>query len=182
MPERASSSWQAEHIDDHPGDAPFLDHYLPYLLHRADVLLSQRFHDDLLAGGVQMSEWRVLAVLDARGERTISSLTDDTMLPQPTVTHAVARLEERGDVERRRGRDDRRQRIVGLTEGGAAKVSALIAQARARERTALGEAGRTGDELRRLLRDLNRRLSSGELEDGLDLDGDVEGQLGHPDR
>ncbi len=120
--------------------------------------MSQRFLDDLLAGGVQMSEWRVLAVLDARGDRTITSLTDDTMLPQPTVTHAVARLEERGDVERRRGSSDRRQRIVTLTDQGATKVATLIAQARAHERTALADVGRTGEELRRLLGDLIDRL------------------------
>ncbi len=105
-----------------------------------------------------MSEWRVLAVLDARGDRTITSLTDDTMLPQPTVTHAVARLEERGDVERRQGSTDRRHRIVALTDAGATKVAALIEQARAHERAALAGEARTGEELRRLLRDLIERL------------------------
>ena len=175
-------SWQAERIDDRPADGPFLDRYLPYLLHRADVLLSPRFLDDLVAGGVQMSEWRVLAVLDARGERTLTALTDDTLLPQPTVTHAVARLEERGDVERRRGSTDRRQRIVTLTEDGSVKVATLIDRARAGERDALATAGRTGEELRRILREVIAALESGDLEDGLDLDGDVEGQLGHPDR
>ena len=145
------------------------------------MLLSLRFLVELLAGGVQMSEWRVLAVLDASGDRTITALTDDTMLPQPTVTHAVARLEERGDVERRQGTTDRRQRNVALTADGAAKVAGHIAQARAHERAALAEAGRTGDELRRILREVIGVLGSGELEDGLDLDGDVEGELGHPD-
>ena len=125
--------------------------------------MSQRFMDDLLAGGVQMSEWRVLAVLDASGDRTITALTDDTMLPQPTVTHAVARLEERGDVERRQGTTDRRQRIVALTDQGSAKVAGLIEQARAHERSALAEAGRTGEELRRILHELIAVLEDPEV-------------------
>ena len=38
---------------------PFLAGYLPYLLQRADQLMSRRFHGDLQAAGIGVSEWRV---------------------------------------------------------------------------------------------------------------------------
>jgi DNA-binding MarR family transcriptional regulator len=140
----------------------FLANYLPYLLHRADSLISQPFHAELTSLGLQMSEWRVLAVLDRRGPSPIGLLTDETMLPQPTVTHAVARLEERCDVTRIRSDHDRRQRIVALTDAGVAKVMTLITRAHEHE-TAVLDAVSMHDasgELRRLLTELIRRLEA----------------------
>ena len=87
-----------------PADVgPFLSRYLPYLLQRADQLMSRRFHADLQAAGIGVSEWRVLAVLLDDGELPLSVLAGATMLPQPTTTHAVARLEVAGHVARRTG-------------------------------------------------------------------------------
>jgi DNA-binding MarR family transcriptional regulator len=96
----------------------FLDGYLPYLLQRADQLLSARFHDRLAEQRLQTSEWRVLAVLADGGPQPVGALTRHSLLPQPTTTHAVGRLEERGFVRRRLDRDDGRVRIVELTAAG----------------------------------------------------------------
>ncbi|MDY7099823.1 MAG: MarR family transcriptional regulator [Actinomycetota bacterium] len=134
----------------------FLDGYLPYLLHRADSLLSVDLHHELAEEHVQVSEWRVLTVLRDRGPLSIGALAERTMLPQPTVTHAVARLERKGYVARSSGRSDRRQRFVSNTEEGAALASTLVERAAALEDAALAELG--ADERARLVRVLQELI------------------------
>jgi DNA-binding MarR family transcriptional regulator len=124
-------------------ETPFLPTYLPYLLQRADDAMSRPFHRYLRAEGIVVSEWRVLAVLLDDGEYPLSALAERTMLPQPTTTHAVARLEARGLVARRAGAGDRRQRIVGLTPAGRTLARRLVEQARAHERRMLDRLGLT---------------------------------------
>lgn len=120
---------------------PFLEGYLPYLLQRADQLLSARFHRAHRSAGVTSSEWRVLAVLAEHGPLTVSALTRRALLPQPTTTHAVARLEEAGDVVRRATGRDARQRIVTLTAAGRRRAAALIELAAAELDATLADAG-----------------------------------------
>jgi DNA-binding MarR family transcriptional regulator len=103
----------------------FVDRYLPYVLQRADHLLSERFHRSLAAEGVEASEWRVLAVLLDDGPMVIGALTRATLQPQPTTSHAVARLEQSGLVERSVSPTDSRQRIVTLTASGRRRAVAL---------------------------------------------------------
>lgn len=107
-----------------------------------------------------MSEWRVLAVLDSYGDRSITELAVETKLPQPTVTHTVARLEERGDVERQRSDTDGRQRIVALTPSGTAMVTSLIERARQREDDVFAGLGVARDELRDGLRQLIKTIEA----------------------
>jgi len=132
----------------------FLDDYLPYLLRRADQTLSEAFYAVLTESGVARSEWRVLAVLEELGPLSVLDLTDAALSPQPTVTHAVRRLEARGLVTRTAGATDRRQRIVAVTEEGAALTRRLIRAARRLETAALADLGGGEDlvePLRRLI-------------------------------
>ncbi|MEL0075369.1 MAG: MarR family transcriptional regulator, partial [Ilumatobacter sp.] len=87
------------------GASGFLDEYLPYLLRRADQTLSAPFYAVLNRYGVARSEWRVLAVLAESGEVGVVDLANAALSPQPTVTHALRRLEERGLVVRKHGPD-----------------------------------------------------------------------------
>ena len=131
----------------------FLDDYLPYLLRRADQTLSEAFYAVLTESGVARSEWRVLAVLEELGPLSVLDLTDAALSPQPTVTHAVRRLEARGLVTRTAGATDRRQRIVAITEEGAALTRRLIRAARRLETAALADLG-GGEDLVEPLRPL----------------------------
>jgi DNA-binding MarR family transcriptional regulator len=124
--------------DVEPG---FLDHYLPYQLQRADQLLSTRFHRHLRQRGVALSEWRVLAVLLDGGPLTMGALTQRTLLPQPTVSHAVSRLERQGSLRRRSSGGDGRQRIVELTAEGRRVASSLVATAQRHLAETLADAG-----------------------------------------
>jgi DNA-binding MarR family transcriptional regulator len=134
----------------------FLDDYLPYLLRRADQTLSEAFYAVLIESGVARSEWRVLAVLEELGPLSVLDLTDAALSPQPTVTHAVRRLEARGLVTRTAGATDRRQRIVAVTEEGAALTRRLISAARRLETAALADLGGRED----LVEPLRRLISS----------------------
>lgn len=132
------------------GGPAFLDGYLPYLLRRADQTLSEPFYAVLTRYGVARSEWRVLAVLHELGPLGVVDLAAAALSPQPTVTHAVRRLEERGLLSRRPGTTDKRQRIISVTDTGATLTDSLIAEAKQLEADALTDAGDLTDLVARL--------------------------------
>ncbi len=137
----------------------FLDGYLPYLLRKADQTLSARFYAVLAEAGVARSEWRVITVLAEHGGLRVADLATAALSPQPTVTHALRRLEERGLVTRTTSPDDRRERLVALTPAGAALTAELVAEATRLEAEALAGAGDLSD-LMAQLRDLTARLEA----------------------
>ena len=137
----------------------FLEHYLPYLLRRADQALSAPFYAVLTRYGIARSEWRVLAVLAEHGELRVADLATAALSPQPTVTHASRRLEERGLVARTLGVDDRRQRIISITPAGSQLTRTLIGEARALEADQLAGAGDLTD-LVQQLRDLTAAIET----------------------
>ena len=118
----------------------FLGRYLPYLLRKADQTLSAPFYAVLARAGVARSEWRLLSVLEDLGDLRVADLAIAALSPQPTVTHALGRLENRGLVIKTVDGDDRRQRVVALTPAGSALPSALIADAALLEAKALAGA------------------------------------------
>jgi DNA-binding MarR family transcriptional regulator len=124
-----------------PSDASFLRSYLPYLLRQADQTLSAPFYAVLTKHEVARSEWRVLAVLHELGELSVVELAAAALSPQPTVTHAVSRLEARGLVRRVQGTEDRRQRFVSITATGTELTTALAIEAKTLEAEALTDAG-----------------------------------------
>ena len=142
-----------------PADPTFLDGYLPYLLRRADQTLSEPFYAVLTRYGVARSEWRVLAVLHQLGPMGVVDLADAALSPQPTVTHAVRRLEQRGLVSRRPGATDRRQRIISVTGPGAELTETLIAEATHLSTAALHDAGDLTELIARL-RDLTESMAA----------------------
>ncbi|MDG1368588.1 MAG: MarR family transcriptional regulator [Acidimicrobiales bacterium] len=139
--------------------AGFLDGYLPYLLRQADQTLSEPFYAVLTRYGVARSEWRVLAVLHELGDLGVVELAAASLSPQPTVTHALRRLEDRDLVTRRPGDRDKRQRIISITPSGAQLTTGLIDEATALEHDALADV----DDLAALsqqLRDLTAAIEA----------------------
>lgn len=147
-----------DHGTDHDGQR-FLAAYLPYLLRRADQTLSAPFYAALTRYGVARSEWRVLAVLADLDRPTVAQLTAAALSPQPTVTHALRRLEERGLVSRTSGEHDRRQRFVTITPAGRQLAETLIAEAEHLAAAQLVDAGDLSDLIRRL-EDLTAHVES----------------------
>ena len=139
-------------MSDEPGDSSdsrdrgdrddcgdFLEGYLPYVLRRADQTLSAPFYSALTRYGVARSEWRVLAVLHEFGQLTVLDVASAALSPQPTVTHALRRLEERGLVSRTADVGDRRRRLISMTPAGVELTRALIAEARRLEAAVLDD-------------------------------------------
>ena len=141
----------------------FLDGYLPYLLRQADQTLSEPFYAVLNRYGVARSEWRVLAVLHELGDLGVVDLAAAALSPQPTVTHALRRLESRDLVTRRPGDHDKRQRIISITPTGADLTTTLIAEATALEADALAgvpDLTTLSQQLRDLTTAVEARLAS----------------------
>ncbi len=128
----------------------FLAGYLPYLLRRADQTLSAPFYAMLTSHGVARSEWRLLAVLQELGDLFVVDLAEAALSPQPTVTHALRRLEKRGLVTRTPGIEDKRQRVVAITPAGSELTTVLIEEAKRLEAEALASAGDLTDLVKRL--------------------------------
>ncbi|MDW3179021.1 MAG: MarR family transcriptional regulator [Acidimicrobiia bacterium] len=124
-----------------PSSDSFLTGYLPYLLRQADQTLSAPFYAVLTRYGVARSEWRVLAVLQELGELSVADLAVHALSPQPTVTHAVRRLEQQNLVIRTLGTHDKRQRFVSMTPTGATLTTSLMAEAKRLETDLLANAG-----------------------------------------
>jgi len=138
---------------------PLLDSYLPYLLQKADHLLSKRFHAFLQEAGVQVSEWRVLAVLADHGSLSVQQVADVALLFQPTASHACRRLENEGLLNRVEDNDDRRRKVLSLTDDGRELVDGFTDQAQAFEAEALGQLSIDPADLAAMVRALISDLS-----------------------
>lgn len=90
-------------------------------LHRVAGLLTDRLCVVYKQYGLGEGEFDVLATLRRAGppfERAPGELAAHTMVTTGAMTKRVDRLERDGLVTRRQSDDDRRGRVVGLTEAG----------------------------------------------------------------
>ncbi len=134
------------------GPDRFLNDYLLYLLARASHAASAEFHARLKARGVKVPVWRVVATLHGvpRGEM-VGTLAAACLMPQPTMTRLLDRMESQGLI--RRQREGRHMRIL-LTEAGQALAETLIPEARRHEAELLARHGDAAPVLKAVLRDL----------------------------
>jgi MarR family transcriptional regulator, organic hydroperoxide resistance regulator len=133
----------------------FLDNYLPFLLFRADTLLSRHVLAEIESRGHSTAEWRILATLLDRDGMTIGDLADITMIPQPTVSRWIDRLEASGHLARSDAAHDRRQTLVHLTSLGQRSANDLAQIARQRVASATPAVpAESLDHLKELLRNL----------------------------
>jgi DNA-binding MarR family transcriptional regulator len=84
---------------------------------------------DTARSPLDRSGYLLLALLETRGEQTMSQLALAFDLDASTVTRQIAPLERRGFVERARSTEDRRATIVSITDAGR-KERELVRQAR----------------------------------------------------
>jgi len=88
-------------------------------LFRAQATLAREFTDAEVWGELGTSEYGVLyALSDAPDGLRMTELLDDVLLTQPGMSRLIARLENRGLVERFDDPDDGRACRVRLTESG----------------------------------------------------------------
>jgi DNA-binding MarR family transcriptional regulator len=121
-----------------------LEHFLPYRLsvlsNRVSQAIANRYAQRF---GIGVTEWRVVAVLGRYADLSAGEVAARTAMDKVAVSRAVARLLERGFVERDTHGDDRRRSVLALSRSGR----------------------RIYDEIAPLALDLERRLLS-RLDDG----------------
>jgi MarR family transcriptional regulator, organic hydroperoxide resistance regulator len=120
-----------------------LNELLPYLLQRASFLVTQQFHDILKLNDVSVSRWRMMAWLSENEPCSISDLTDELMLKQPSVTRLVEAARKEGLVDTRQDEHDRRRVHVTLSTAGWTLIKDLRKSARASDQIIVDSLGKT---------------------------------------
>jgi DNA-binding MarR family transcriptional regulator len=137
------------------------DDFLPYLIARLAHRLNADLIEKLRVERINLTRWRILAVL-AMGEGiTMTEIIDRAMLQQSALSRALTSMVREGYVRRVVHRDDARCTEVYLTDKGRALFDALNVVVRRREKRLL--AGFSPREVRaafaltqRLIRNMSR--------------------------
>ena len=104
-----------------------LEAFLPYRLNRAAALSSAQLSRIYRgAFGLTIPEWRVLATLGQLGETNATVIGRHSSMHKTKVSRAVASLQERRWLERRRDPDDRRMEHLRLTAAGRTAYRRLV--------------------------------------------------------
>ncbi len=115
----------------HP--STFIGDYLPYLLAKASHEISSEFHKEVLAAGVSVMEWRVMASLANGQAKGVNALCATCLTKQPTMTKLVARMIDKGWLARSAHASDRRQSLLRLTPAGDGVLAPLLDAAKRHE-------------------------------------------------
>lgn len=96
-----------------------LERFLPYRL----SVLSNRVSQTIAATyvtrfGLAVTEWRVIAVLGRYPDLSANGVAERTAMDKVAVSRAVARLLQRGLLQRETHGDDRRRSVLALSEAG----------------------------------------------------------------
>lgn len=137
-----------------------LQNYLPYLINRAGIRISDHFSVELRRFDLSIAMWRVLASLWHDGPMRLCDLADSTSIEVSTLSRQITGMQRRRLVTRTRATDDARAVEVDFTVEGRAITGQIIPLAAAYENVALqGFTAEEGAALRRLLTQLYRNLA-----------------------
>ncbi|MFZ2752007.1 MAG: MarR family transcriptional regulator [Lysobacteraceae bacterium] len=136
-----------------------LEHFLPYRLSVLSNRISQTIAETYAVRfGIGITEWRVIAVLGRHPGLSANGVAERTAMDKVAVSRTIARLLERGLVQRDTHGDDRRRSVLELSEAGYGIYDEVVPLARARERALLAHF--SADD-RQLLDGLLTKLSQG---------------------
>ena len=115
-----------------------LEHFLPYRL----SVLSNRVSQTIASAyerrfGIGVTEWRVIAVLGRYPGLAANAVAARTAMDKVAVSRAVARLLERGLLQRDTHGDDRRRSVLELSDAGYRIYDEVVPLALAYERRLL---------------------------------------------
>ena len=120
-----------------------LNELLPYLLQRASFLVTRQFHEILKLNEISVSRWRMMAWLSENEPCSITDLTKELMLKQPSVTRLVEAARKDGLVDTSQDDDDRRRVHVTLSQEGRRLITELRKSARASDQTIVDSLGKS---------------------------------------
>lgn len=115
----------------------WLQQFVPYLLYRITNQMTRRLRGRLRESGINISRWRVLAVLRANGEMSLGQIVELTAMDQPSISRVVTQLESDGLVLRKSSAIDSRFVHVSLTHGGEAAFEGIYPTAQKHQEQAL---------------------------------------------
>jgi DNA-binding MarR family transcriptional regulator len=97
-----------------------LDESLGFIVSRAALAMRRAFDQQLARHNLTTSQWSIMARLAEEEGLTQMELGRRSLFDRPTTTGILARLEERGLIERRRSATDTRARAIYFTPTGRA--------------------------------------------------------------
>jgi MarR family transcriptional regulator, organic hydroperoxide resistance regulator len=118
-------------------ERPLFDDFLPHLIARLTYQLNSDLVDKLRREGINVTRWRILAVLSMGDGITIKEIIDRAMVQQSALSRALMRMEKENFVRRVARPDDARCVEVYLTEKGRALFNSLNIVVRRREQRLL---------------------------------------------
>jgi MarR family transcriptional regulator, organic hydroperoxide resistance regulator len=118
-------------------DQSLFDDFLPHLIARLAYQLNGDLIEKLRLEGINITRWRILAVL-AMGEGvTISEIIDRAMMQQSALSRALMNMVKEGYVRRVTHRQDARCAQIYLTPKGRSLFDSLNVVVRRREKRLL---------------------------------------------
>ena len=139
----------------------WLQAYVPYLLYRTSNQLNQRIRARLRKAGVNITRWRVLAVLRAYGRLNLGRIAELTAMEQPSISRIVTHLERDGFAQREVSTEDSRVVYVRLTPAGEKAFASIYPTAQRHQQTALrGFSQQDIDLLTGLLRRIQKNIEA----------------------
>jgi DNA-binding MarR family transcriptional regulator len=118
-------------------ERPLFDDFLPHLIARLAYQLNSDLIEKLRREGINVTRWRILAVLSMGDGITIKEIIDRAMVQQSALSRALMRMEKENFVRRVPRPDDARCVEVYLTDKGRALFNSLNIVVRRREQRLL---------------------------------------------
>ncbi|MGD2271069.1 MAG: MarR family winged helix-turn-helix transcriptional regulator [Desulfobacterales bacterium] len=94
-------------------------------LRKASRALTQLYEAALRPSGLRVTQFTLMVALHLLGAITISRLADTMVMDRTTLTRNLKILEKRGIIKIKQGQD-RRERVVVLTEPGKASLEKAL--------------------------------------------------------
>jgi DNA-binding MarR family transcriptional regulator len=116
-----------------------LENQLCFRLYTVSRLVIQAYRPYLEPLGITYPQYLVLMLLWEEDKQLVNNIAHRLFLETNTVTPLIQRMEKQGLVKRQRGKEDKRQQIVTLTDSGRQmeeKAYALIPEGMRREMSA----------------------------------------------
>jgi DNA-binding MarR family transcriptional regulator len=137
------------------------DDFLPHLITRLAYELNLDLIEKLRREGINVTRWRILAVLAMGDGITIKEIIDRAMMQQSALSRVLMKMEKELYVRRVLRRDDARCVEVYLTAKGRALFNSLNIVVRRREKRLLnGFSTREVAAAFALIRRLSRNMNS----------------------
>jgi MarR family transcriptional regulator, lower aerobic nicotinate degradation pathway regulator len=133
-----------------------------FLIRRANQIALSIFLEEMdkNAPGLTSTQYGALVVLNARGAMTQTQLARLVGIDRSTTALVVGKLEENGYIRRTTAAEDKRRKILEMTEAGRGLLSSAIQPAEeARRRLLSALTAKEGETLVRLLEKLVGRFN-----------------------